>query len=439
MSEASLPIDPKECELRLEKVSPMLAALHVRVPAALVKRFKKKMRRVGREADANDLRNGLLHFCVTQGFNESGMRAVSLPGWMPGTAIPRASPDHDFEAVIALDIASKLAAPDVSQMSFELPEAEVTEAMIEQEVRSQCRQFGASKPVAVLSRGNDATLDVEYRLHAHEGHVLAYKAVPVTIPAEGDALMVAGERLAEGAAKLVGARPGDKRVTRGVYPGGGPNRFLRGTPTEVTLSVREAKDVEPVPVERVLSEYGMPNEARLRTQIRFALEDKRERDERVIMRHQLSEHLVRAFPIDLPVLRGASGRAAAETTLREVIAARGLSGEAAESEFQRLLPEAHAKADHSVKLEYIVRSLAYDLGVAMDEDIIAGRLAATAADAGVRPETLRAELVKTGQYKEYVERLFAELALDKLLLNAKPRRIPTAEWEARHSGAHAAS
>lgn len=438
MSEASLPIDPKECELRLERVSPMLAALHVRIPAALVKRFKKKMRRAGREADASELRNGLLHFCVTQGFNEPGMRAVSLPGWMPGTAIPKASPDHDFEAVIALDIATKLAAPDVSQMSFELPDAEVTEAMVEQEVRSQCRQFGARKPAAAVSRGSDAVLDVEYRLHPQEGHVLAYKAVAVTIPAEGDALVVAGERLADGAAVLVGARPGDKRVVQGVYPAGGPSRLVRGAPVEVALTVREAHDVEPVAVERVLGEYGMPSEARLRTQIRFALEDKRERDERVIMRHQLSEHLVRSFPVELPVLRGASGRAAAETTLRELIAARGLTGAAAESEYQRLLPEAHAKADHSVKLEYIVRSLAYDLGVAMDEDIIAGRLAATAADAGVRPEALRAELVKTGQYKEYVERLFAELALDKLLLNARPRRIPAAEWEARHSGAHAA-
>ncbi|MBL9141980.1 MAG: hypothetical protein JNK53_08960 [Phycisphaerae bacterium] len=95
------------------------------------------------------------------------------------------------------------------------------------------------------------------------------------------------------------------------------------------------------------------------------------------------------------------------------------------------MPALHSRADRQARLCLILHSLAPELGLVMDEDFVAGRLAAMAAERGLRPEVMRAEMVKTGQYRAFVDNLGIEIALDKLLRSVTVQSVSAEDWQAR--------
>jgi FKBP-type peptidyl-prolyl cis-trans isomerase (trigger factor) len=430
-SDTRPPIDPSECELVLDRVAPELAKLRIKVPAALVRRFRKKMRQSGHKASPDELQSALTQFCISHGIKGQDIRMITPPSWAGSDGKAQASIDKDFEGVVELDLAVPLAVADIKGILIEAPDYVVTEEMVEAEVASQCRQFGTRSPGDAAERGSECVVDIEFRVGDGERPVLAREGVVVSIPEAGELLLVDTLQVPDIASELCGARAGDVRAIKGTFPTNLPNALLQSRPALITVKFREVRKVEPALVSQVLSEYGMPSEARLRTQIRFALDDKRERDAKALLREQAADCVLAKFSIGVPIVRGRMLRAAVERQLLAALAMRGLSDDAAKAEYERALPEAHALADRQGRLYGIIRSIAPELALVLDEDFVAGRVAAAAVEQGKRPETLRAELVKSGRFNQFIDEMTNGLALDKIIAMADVRRVPVAEWEAR--------
>lgn len=78
-SDTRPPIDPSECELVLDRVAPELAKLRIKVPAALVRRFRKKMRQSGHKASPDELQSALTQFCISHGIKGQDIRMITPP------------------------------------------------------------------------------------------------------------------------------------------------------------------------------------------------------------------------------------------------------------------------------------------------------------------------------------------------------------------------
>ena len=152
MSANEPPIDPAECGLSYEAASEVHGTIRARVPAALVRRFRKKMRRAGREADLAEVKSELMRFLCHCAATEHGIRIVTAPMMRRGAKEPRLSTDHDFNLELVVDTAAKLEYPEEIPGELLEPEGAITDELVEAEMQRQRVQAGKRAPASEIAR-----------------------------------------------------------------------------------------------------------------------------------------------------------------------------------------------------------------------------------------------------------------------------------------------
>jgi trigger factor len=229
---------------------------------------------------------------------------------------------------------------------------------------------------------------------------------------------------------MVGRKPGETTTVESVLPRNHPVAPLRGAPALVAVTIESVASIEPATVEQVVAEYGASNETRLRTQIRFALEQQRSQSVRSSLREQLSRALPSMFQIGVPECRVRLLTARAETEFRELARLRGWSDDQTRAGWIERRDDSRRECERIARERVILQSLPGDGDVEASEEVINARIADLAARRGVRPEEARSSLVKSGRYEEFINEVLGEALLDAMVRRATVRPVPEAEWQA---------
>ncbi len=423
------PIDLDECGCVYEAVSDVHGVIRAHVPASLVRRFRKKLRRAGRGSDLGEVKTELIRFLCGGVASKQGFRIVTPPMYPPDSKEPRLSTDHDFRVELMVDTAVAIEAPSEFPVELLEPEGAIAEELVDAEMRRQCLQFGSRTPSSEVVRPSEVVFSIEVRLAEGERPILAGTSL-MTVVEDGDDLHALGTSLPGVVAGMVGRKPGETTTVESVLPRNHPVAPLRGAPALVAVTIESVASIEPSTVEQVVAEYGASNETRLRTQIRFALEQQRSQSVRSSLREQLSRALPSMFQIGVPECRVRLLTARAETEFRELARLRGWSDDQTRAGWIERRDDSRRECERIARERVILQSLPGDGDVEASEEVINARIADLAARRGVRPEEARSSLVKSGRYEEFINEVLGEALLDAMVRRATVRPVPEAEWQA---------
>ncbi len=430
MSDAALPIDPSECQLALHRDGAVNATITARVPARLVKRFHKKLRRSGRDAGLSETRSALLMFLCKQAAEAAKARIVSPPLAPEGKAFAPLSLERDYEAEIHADCAADLDWPGDADIELLEPDATLADDLVDEELWRQRLQFGTRRPAAAVGTPSAVQLDVSVRLGEGESPIQSQSGVTVILAVESEPLRVLEASFAGGVAALAGTPVGSAVTIASTYPIDFAAASLRGLEALLEVRVLAAFSIDPASVDQVVAEYGAGNEARLRSQIRFALEEQRAASVRKTLREQMGRAVVELLPIELPRCRMRMLMQRAEAEVRGIGRARGWDAARIDERWLEVREQTERAAARAARERVILQSLPRLAHHSVSETQILERIATVAAQQGVRPEEYRERLVASGRFEDFVGEVLAESVLDALIETVRVRQVPEAELRA---------
>ncbi len=428
MTDTEPPIDPTECDLRFERASGCHATLRARVPASLVRRFRKKMRRAGRDAELAEVKSELLRFLCAHVAEREGVRFGSAPLVRRGAREPRLSLDQDFVLDLEFDLNPELERPESLDLELLEPDAPVTDELVDAEMRNQCLQVGRRAAADAGGAPCEVRAACELRLAPDERPIATVADTMLPILSEGAPVPVFGGLFEGVAERLAGVRTDEEVVVETSVPDTFPQAPLRGMAAFIRISVRSIEAIEPATVEAVLEQYGSASEARLRNQIRFALEQRRIEQVKQTLRAQVAAKLPSLYAIDLPATRARMNLTRAEAEFRGVCRARGWNDDRADAAWAEVREAQAARAEASARSRTILQALPLREDVQVGDAALQERMASLAAERGMRPEEFRAALLKSGRFEEFTEQVLTESILDALVRKARVRKVPLDEW-----------
>jgi len=221
---------------------------------------------------------------------------------------------------------------------------------------------------------------------------------------------------------------GDSITIEAVGPEAHEREDIRGAKLVITYEIRVAEHVTPAEADTVAAAYGLEGEAMLREQIKLALEHRRDDEQGSAMREQAVEQLAEKIKIDLPEKMSAQQATRNLEQFRLELLSRGMSAEEAEEKLAEARSESEEVTADRLKRFFILHKLGEHFKVEVSEQEVNGRIAAIAAQRGLRPEKLRTELAQSGRLGEVARMIRDQKAADRVVQQAKKVDVSAEEW-----------
>jgi trigger factor len=174
--------------------------------------------------------------------------------------------------------------------------------------------------------------------------------------------------------------------------------------------------------------YGVESEEIFREQVKDALEQRRDGEQRAAMREQVSEQLVEKIDFALPSKLSEEQISRTLEQQRMELLSRGLEPAAVEIRLAEVRGSSEKAARDRLKLFFIMARLAQHFGVNITEQELNGRIASMAMQQGVRPEQMRQQLDRAGRMGEVISVIRDMKVGDRIIAQAKVTDIAADEW-----------
>ena len=254
--------------------------------------------------------------------------------------------------------------------------------------------------------------------------------VLISYPAEDDEGkgQVLGLLIDDLAGLLKGKKVGDHLTIKTTGPEHHEREEIRGKKLTIEYEIRKALRVEPATIEEIMQTYGMASEEILREQVKLALEQRRNEEQAAAMREQVFDYLIEHVDFTLPEQLSAAQVERSLERHRLEMLYRGMTPEEVETRLAEIRSESESRALGRLKLTFILHKLARQFSIEVSEQEINGRIAAIAAQRGVRPEQLRAELTQSDRLNQIAIQIREHKTADRLIQQAKVTEITADQW-----------
>jgi len=337
-----------------------------------------------------------------------------------------------FSFALDVEVVPEFEVPDLSNLEIKKPVIEVPDEHVDFELDRQCLQLGESEPIERgFEKGDRLIGPGAATLEGESEPFFTHENIDIVVPGDEDGGrgQVLGLLIDDLASILADKSVGDAVAVQTVGPEAHERVDIRGKKLTIELTIREAHRVTPAPVETVVENYGLGSEQILREQIRMALEQRRDEEQRNAMRQQVYDHLLEVVEFELP--EALSARQAARMIERqrlEMLYRGGMSVDEVETRLAEMRAETEAQSRNRLKLSFILHRLADRFEVQVSDHEVNGRIAAIAAQRGERPEALRSELMQSGGISQIASQIREHKAVDRVIDQASVSDIPAAEW-----------
>jgi trigger factor len=384
-----------------------------RVPLDIVERHYAKQ-------IVQDTRDRLVPTCYREALRQQKLTPVAVVN-VRDEALAK---DRDFVFDVVLDVPPDFTLPEYRTITLQSRAVEVTESNVDtalERLRENLARFQdvTDRPAR---EGDLVRIDFQGTIEGQPVGRISAEAAPL---GEGqDFWMAAGKSeedfvpgLAEG---IVGAPIGERREIRVVFPEGHrvPGLAGRTAVYAVTLKGMREKILPPVDAE-FLAALRAESEAALRDRLRAGLKEAAAAAETRRLKGEIVRHLLERTRIeDLPqsLVQSETRRAVQDIVYENMM--RGATREQIHERKDDIVGAATQSSGERVKVTYILRRIADEVGVAVDDGELNRRIEAMAAPHRMPPERMRAELEKRDALDDVREDLRLEKTLDYLVANA---------------------
>ncbi len=218
---------------------------------------------------------------------------------------------------------------------------------------------------------------------------------------------------------LVGANVGERREIHVDFPADFAEKALAGRKAGyfVTVKAVRAKRLPELDAE-FLKGVGVESIEDLRKRVREDLLQLRERNENRRLQGEIVRHLLESTSLDVPesILQEETRQTVYDLVRQNQ--QRGVSADQIESHKEELFDSATKSATEKVKLRYILRRIAAEENITIEEQEVDARIRALAAGWGVPADKLRADMEKREALGQVREEVLMNKVLSRLLEQA---------------------
>jgi trigger factor len=203
---------------------------------------------------------------------------------------------------------------------------------------------------------------------------------------------------------------------------------LRGKKITIEYTIVEAERITPRTNKELAEMFGVETEELFMEQVKDALEQRRDGEQRAAMREQIAEQLISKIDFELPTKLTEEQATRTIEQQRMELLSRGIDPASVETRLAELRGKSEQSAKDRLKLFFIMARLAEYFGVNVTEQELNGRIAAMAAQQNARPEQMRAQIEKSGRMNEVVSVIRDAKVSDRIIAQAKVTDIAADEW-----------
>ncbi|MEC8412831.1 MAG: hypothetical protein VXZ30_02255, partial [Planctomycetota bacterium] len=169
-----------------------------------------------------------------------------------------------------------------------------------------------------------------------------------------------------------------------------------------------------------------------RSEVRRALDDRLQGEQRNAMREQAAKHLAASVDFELPErLTEQQSTRLIERERMNLLQRGALTNDEIEGQLADLRDAATDETRRRLKLSFLLARLAETKEVQVTEGELNSRIHQMAASQGMRPEQVKGELEKSGGMQNLAMQVREQKVLDGIVDEAELTDISAEEWNAR--------
>jgi trigger factor len=328
--------------------------------------------------------------------------------------VPESGPmKFDFE----IEVRPEFELPELEGIEIEKPVAEVTDAMVKNEVETLCKRAGVWMP-------KDSAIEAEDQIIANvilkvEGVADHEKKDNIEIYVRKTGF-VGGVPVEDLDKLLVKAKAGDEKKTTVDVPETFFDEQYRGKKVDVEIAIKEVKQLKPAELnEEFVKRYGIESVDKLKESIRENLVAQSQQQAQGAMADQVHHYLQEKIDFELP--NDVVASQSAEVLQRQYanLLMRGVPREEVEQQMEQLRAGSEEQAREQLKIYFIMDKVAEKYEISVTDEEINGHIARIAAYRGRRPEKMRDEMMRDGSLAQFTLQVREQKCIDKILKKAK--------------------
>lgn len=336
---------------------------------------------------------------------------------------------HAFEFEVEVEVMPDFTVPELDGIQIKRPTMEVAESMVDEEFNKLLINEGRLESRDTPEPGDYLT--GRGRMVGKDGtEFYDINGAVVQKPAKdkNGQGMILGVIVPDFDKQFGSPKAGETATVKVKGPEQHEVEGVRGNDLTITFEVERIDRIIPADAEVLVKQFGMANEEQLRFAIRQRLSQRLMIQQQSVLRQQIAAHLIKNTPMELPQRLTAQQALRTLERQRLELMYRGVEPAVIEQRMAELRSASGQMAAQELKLFFILAQIAENLNIQVTEGEINGRIAQMASERGVRPESLRQEMIQRNQVYGIFQQIREHKTFDALLSKAAITDMPVEEF-----------
>lgn len=337
-----------------------------------------------------------------------------------------------FRFEIEVEVAPEFDMPSIEGFDVKKPVINVTDKMVTDEIEKIRVNEGALEEQEVAEPGDYITGhaimiggDENEEFYNIDGAVIQKP----TADKDGKG-MILGIMVDDFDAQLGSPKSGDEVTVKAKGPELHEIEGVRNADLTITFKVQRIDRIIPADLDSIVARFGMSEADQLRQAVKTRLTQQAMIEQLRVQHQQILRTLDRAVDMELPT-RLTAGQAQRTLDRRRLdLLYRGVDEQQIEEHMAELRAASEKIARRDLKLFFILERAAEQLNVQVREEEINGRIAAMAAQRGMRPERLRQQIIQQNRVSALFSQIREHKTLDQILAMATVTEVPADQFNA---------
>lgn len=370
-----------------------------------------------------DTRNNLISEGYSEALKKHGLDPLTQPELVEGGGELKGAEAYSF--TVQVEISPEVALPAFDSLSLTKPKAEVTDAQIEAEVKTQAERLGKpTQPEGAVQIGDyvEVAVKVLEGKDAKDGAPVLHELPMAYTLANGADKEFKGHVAGIVIENLGKALEGQQKGAAVRVNAAGPKQHeieaLREKDLTLVLTITGLHRIVPATEAEIEQRFSI-EAGQLRAKLREELQSQAEANQQAALRTQVADKLAEAVNFDLPAKVTQNQAARILMRTRYELLYKGTPAEEVEAKLAEMRNASDEAAKKQLKLFFILDKASKDLGVDVSDAEINTQIAMMAFRQGRRPEKLREELQKQMGIEQIYLQIREQKALDAVVAKAK--------------------
>lgn len=322
---------------------------------------------------------------------------------------------------VEVEVMPEFELPSLEGIDIKKPTFDVSDAMVDEEVGKICINEGKLEPRDDCEPGDYLTGHGIMTGGKEKTEFYNIKGCVVQAPPKdkGGKGMILGVLVEDFSKQLGSPKVGQTVTIKTKGPEQHEIEGVRNADLTITFTVDRIDRIIPADLADLTQRFGFSQPQDLKDTVKVRLQQRAVVQQATAMRNQAAQYLLDQTKMDLPQRLTAQQAARTLQRQRLELMYRGFEPTAIEERMAELRNASANIAGNELKLFFILAKAGDALNIQVTEGEMNGRIAQIAAERNVRPETLRQELIKTGQAGGIFQQIREHKTMDAIVAKAK--------------------